>query len=165
MHAPDVPHFFRTFTRAPGLFSFGYSRHSQDMHYIWYIYFGYFGHSAAHLFVHILLILRKFRIFFGHLPEHRCCFCQIFQTLGPAFNLKHHHSIGPMHGPITCTAIGPICVPLSAIGQMAVSIVMVQLRMCCMPCKFINYFSFLARVSCAFKVHFNCNLLIWIYFW
>ena len=34
------------------------------MHYIWYIYFGYFGHSAAHLFVHILLMLRKFRIFF-----------------------------------------------------------------------------------------------------
>ena len=101
------------------------------MHYIWYIYFGYFGHSAAHLFVHILLMLRKFRIFFrtftralglfssdtpdtprtcitlgifisdisnikhfiylcmlqkfriflGHLPEHLDCFFRIFQTL------------------------------------------------------------------------------------
>ena len=46
------------------MFSFGYYGHSQDMHYIWYIYFGYFEHSAAYLFVHILLMLRKFRIFF-----------------------------------------------------------------------------------------------------
>ena len=40
------------------------------MYYIWYIYFGYFRHSAAHLFVHILLMLQKFCIFFGTLPEH-----------------------------------------------------------------------------------------------
>ena len=64
MHALEVPHFFRTFTRAPGLFFSGYSGHSQDMYYIWYIYFEYFGHSAAYLFVHILLMLRKFRMFF-----------------------------------------------------------------------------------------------------
>ena len=34
------------------------------MYYIWHIYFGYFRHSAAHLFVHILLMLWKFRFFF-----------------------------------------------------------------------------------------------------
>ena len=37
----------------------------------WHIYFGYFGHSAAHLFVHMLW---KFHIFSGHLPEHQDCF-------------------------------------------------------------------------------------------
>ena len=56
--------YFRTFTRAPGLFFSGYSGHSQDMYYIWYIYFEYFGHSAAYLFVHSLLMLRTVRIFF-----------------------------------------------------------------------------------------------------
>ena len=70
VHALKVPHFFRTFTRAPGLFYFGYCGHSQDMYYSWHIYFGYFGHSAAHLFVHLLLMLRKFRIFSGHLCKH-----------------------------------------------------------------------------------------------
>ena len=45
---------------------FGYSGHSKDMDRIWYINFEYFGHSAAHLFVHILLVLRKFRIVSGH---------------------------------------------------------------------------------------------------
>ena len=66
-HAPEVPHFLRTFTWALGLFVFGYSGHSQDMYYIWHIYFRYFGHSASDLFVHML---RKFRIFSGHLPKH-----------------------------------------------------------------------------------------------
>ena len=62
-----------------GCFSFGYSRHCQDMYYSWHIYFGYFGHSAAHLFVHMLW---KFCIFSGHLPEHQgCFFFWIFQTL------------------------------------------------------------------------------------
>ena len=74
MHAPEFSHFFRTFTRAAGLFFSGYSRHSQDMYYIWYIYFGYFRHSAAHLFVHILLMLQKFCIFFRTLPEPWGCF-------------------------------------------------------------------------------------------
>ena len=62
-HAPEVPHFFRTFARAPGMFFFGYSWHSQDMYYRWHIYFRYFRHSAAHLFVHMLW---KFRIFSQH---------------------------------------------------------------------------------------------------
>ena len=69
MHAPEVPHVFRTFTQAPGLFFSGYCGHSQDMCYIWYIYFEYFGHSAAHLFVHILLMLRKFHMFFRTLSR------------------------------------------------------------------------------------------------
>ena len=47
-----------------GCFFFGYSGHSQDMCYIWHVYFTYFGHSAAHIFVHILLMLRKFHILF-----------------------------------------------------------------------------------------------------
>ena len=47
-----------------GCFSFGYSGHSQDMCYIWHVYFTYSGHSAANIFVHILLMLRKFHILF-----------------------------------------------------------------------------------------------------
>ena len=70
-HAPEVPHFFRTFAQAPGLFSFRYSGHSQEVYYIWHNYFGYFRHSAAHLFVHMLW---KFCIFSGHLPGHQGCF-------------------------------------------------------------------------------------------
>ena len=38
------------------------------------IYFRHFGHLAPNLFVHILLMLRKFCIFPGHLPEHQGCF-------------------------------------------------------------------------------------------
>ena len=72
---PEVPHSFRTFTQGPGLFFFfGYSGYSQDKYRIWYIYFGYFRHSAAHLNVHTLLMLRKFHIFSGHLSEHQGCF-------------------------------------------------------------------------------------------
>ena len=75
---PDTPRKCITFgiiisviclTRA--VFFFRYSGHSQDMYYIWHIYFGYFGHSAVHLFVHML---QKFHIFSGHLPEHQGSF-------------------------------------------------------------------------------------------
>ena len=52
------------FPKHQGCFFFGYSRHSQDMCYIWHVYFIYSGHSAAHIFVHILLMLRKFHILF-----------------------------------------------------------------------------------------------------
>ena len=58
-HAPKVPHFFRTFTRAPGMFFFRIFRTLPG-----HIYFGYLGHSAAHLFAHIPLVLRKLCIFF-----------------------------------------------------------------------------------------------------
>ena len=49
-----------------GCFSFKYSGHSQDMYYSLHIYFRYFGHSAAHLFVHML---QKFRISSQHYPK------------------------------------------------------------------------------------------------
>ena len=45
-HAPEVLHFLRTFTWAPGLIIFGYSAHSQEMYYIWHIHFAYFRHLA-----------------------------------------------------------------------------------------------------------------------
>ena len=43
---------------------FRYSRHYHDMYCIWHINFRYFRHSMPHLFVHILLMLWKFHIFF-----------------------------------------------------------------------------------------------------
>ena len=85
MDAPEVPHFFWHLVphlfvhilgmlwnfcifsghllKHQGCFFFGYSRHSQDMYYIWHMYFRYFRHPVAHLFVHILLMLWKFRTF------------------------------------------------------------------------------------------------------
>ena len=88
--------FFRTFTQAPGLFCSDIPDTPRkcitfdifisdisdiqqliylcNMYYIWYIYFRYFGCAAPHLFLHILLMLWKFCIFSGHLPEHQGCF-------------------------------------------------------------------------------------------
>ena len=57
------------------------SRHSCSMYCIWHIDFKYFRHSMPHLFVHILLMLQKFRIFSGHLPKHQGCFFLDIQTL------------------------------------------------------------------------------------
>ena len=54
------------------------SGHSQDMYHIWYINFGYFGHLAAHLFVHILLVLQKFCIVSGY-----------FKYSAPRFTCAH----------------------------------------------------------------------------
>ena len=62
--------FFLDIYLSTGAILFGYSRHSQDMYYTWHIYFGYL--DIKH-FIY-LCMLRKFRIFLGHLPEHPDCF-------------------------------------------------------------------------------------------
>ena len=58
-------HIFRTCTQAPRLFFFGYSGHSQDMYYIWYIYFRSFGHSAAHYLCTFFWCSGSSAFFFG----------------------------------------------------------------------------------------------------
>ena len=73
-----------------GCFFFGYSRHSWDMYYIWHIFFGYFGHSTTHLFVHILLMLWKFHIFPGHLPEHQDWFFSDISHISGTFITSVH---------------------------------------------------------------------------
>ena len=47
-HAPEGPHFFRAFARAPGMFFFRIFRTlPKEMYYIWHIYFGHFRHLAS----------------------------------------------------------------------------------------------------------------------
>ena len=79
--------FFRTFAQAPRLFSFGYSDTPRT-----YITFGIFISDISdiqHLIY--LCMLRKFRIFLGHLPERQSCFFfRIFWTLlGHRLHLKY----------------------------------------------------------------------------
>ena len=76
---PEVPHVFLGSVLSTRAVVFRYSRHSQDMYYIWHIYFGYFRHEASHLFVHTPEVPH----FLGHLPKHQgCFFSDILYTLG-----------------------------------------------------------------------------------
>ena len=77
--APEILHFSGRFTWIPGLFYFGFSAHLCDMCFICasasHIYSGYLSTT---LFVYILQMFQKFRIFLGHLPAHHGCFSRVF---------------------------------------------------------------------------------------
>ena len=76
--ALEVLHFPRTFTRASGLLFADITHMSRtcitlisDISDL----------QLSDLLVHVSMMLRMFRIFPGHLPEHQGCVFQIFQTL------------------------------------------------------------------------------------
>ena len=82
--APEILHFPGRFTWTPGLFYFGFSAHLCDMCFIFasasHIYS---GHLSTTLFVYILQMFQKFRIFLGHLPAHHGCFSRVFCIFYP----------------------------------------------------------------------------------